>query len=76
MRTPARGGRPIPQSDSQHHRSRNRVKRVAHSDGYSAARLLRLDRLLNTLAAPLAVSGTEAGEKRVACAEHGRPKQQ
>jgi hypothetical protein len=49
---------------------------VAERDGYSAARLLRLGRLLNTLAASLAVSGTEPREKRVAGAKHGCPKQQ
>jgi hypothetical protein len=40
------------------------------------ARLLRLGRLLKTIAASLAVSGTEAREKRVAGAEDGCPKQQ
>jgi hypothetical protein len=37
------------------------------------ARLLRLGRLLKTIAASLAVSGTEAREKRVAGAEDGLP---
>ena len=46
----------IPQGDSQHQRLRNRVERVAQRDGGSAARLLRLGRLLNTVAASLAVS--------------------
>jgi len=64
------------QSDSQHHRLRDRVKRVTERDGYSAARLLRLGRLLNTIAATFAVSGTELREQRVAPAEHGCAEQQ
>ena len=72
-RSPARRGRPDPAERSQHHRLRDRVERVAECDGYSAARPLRLGRLLNTLAASLAVSGTEPREERVARAEHGCP---
>jgi hypothetical protein len=52
------------------------LKRVAERDGYSAARLLRFDWLLNTFTASLAVSGTEANEKHVARAEQSGAKQQ
>jgi hypothetical protein len=75
-RIPAERNYPIPQSDSQHQGLGERVKRIAERDGCSAARLLRLGRLLNAIAASLAMSGTELGEKRVADAEQGCPKQQ
>jgi hypothetical protein len=74
--TSATGDNSIPQSNSQHDRLRDRVKRVAERDGYSATRLLRLGWLMNTFAASLALAGAEPCEKRVARAEHRCPKQQ
>jgi hypothetical protein len=52
------------------------IKDVAERDGHSAARVLRLDRLPNALAVPLAMSGAEPGEKRMPRAEERCSKQQ
>jgi hypothetical protein len=57
-------------------RLREFVKRAAERDGYSGARLLRFEGLLNTFTTSLAVSGTEASEKHVARSEQGGAKQQ